>query len=293
MTIVSIAFILLAVVLFISRQHRKRKGLVVPKEFPHSWRVFLQTKILYYQSLNESDKKRFEKDVLQFLSKVRVTGIKTDVNDDDKLYVACSAVIPVFAFEDWQYSTLTEVLLYPDLFNESFSLEDKKRNISGMVGSGGAMNNIVIFSKPALRQGFAVSTDKKNVGIHEFVHLFDKEDGLIDGIPNVMMEHQASLPWLELIRKKTEEMTAGQSDINIYGATNKQEFLAVTSEYFFERPQLLKKKHPELYETLRKVFQQNLESSLSQSFPKRTIGRNDPCLCGSGLKYKKCCLGSE
>ena len=23
------------------------------------------------------------------------------------------------------------------------------------------------------------------------------------------------------------------------------------------------------------------------------IGRNDPCPCGSGLKYKKCCLGSS
>ena len=24
-----------------------------------------------------------------------------------------------------------------------------------------------------------------------------------------------------------------------------------------------------------------------------SISRNDRCLCGSGLKYKKCCLGSE
>lgn len=24
-----------------------------------------------------------------------------------------------------------------------------------------------------------------------------------------------------------------------------------------------------------------------------SISRNDPCLCGSGLKYKKCCLGGE
>ncbi len=23
------------------------------------------------------------------------------------------------------------------------------------------------------------------------------------------------------------------------------------------------------------------------------IGRNDPCPCGSGKKYKKCCLGKE
>ena len=26
---------------------------------------------------------------------------------------------------------------------------------------------------------------------------------------------------------------------------------------------------------------------------KRKVGRNDPCICGSGKKYKKCCLGSE
>lgn len=25
----------------------------------------------------------------------------------------------------------------------------------------------------------------------------------------------------------------------------------------------------------------------------KKIGRNDPCPCGSGKKYKKCCLGKE
>ena len=23
------------------------------------------------------------------------------------------------------------------------------------------------------------------------------------------------------------------------------------------------------------------------------VGRNDPCPCGSGIKYKKCCLGKD
>lgn len=27
--------------------------------------------------------------------------------------------------------------------------------------------------------------------------------------------------------------------------------------------------------------------------PNRNVGRNDPCPCGSGLKYKKCCLGRD
>jgi len=26
---------------------------------------------------------------------------------------------------------------------------------------------------------------------------------------------------------------------------------------------------------------------------KHKVGRNDPCPCGSGKKYKKCCLGRE
>jgi hypothetical protein len=38
----------------------------------------------------------------------------------------------------------------------------------------------------------------------------------------------------------------------------REEFFAVLSEYFFERPILLKKKHPELYEMLEEVFDQDL-----------------------------------
>jgi preprotein translocase subunit SecA len=26
---------------------------------------------------------------------------------------------------------------------------------------------------------------------------------------------------------------------------------------------------------------------------RKKIGRNDPCPCGSGKKYKKCCLGKD
>jgi len=31
----------------------------------------------------------------------------------------------------------------------------------------------------------------------------------------------------------------------------------------------------------------------SLTYRKSEIGRNDPCPCGSGKKYKKCCLGRE
>lgn len=248
----------------------------------------------FYASLDGDDKAIFEADILRFLKRVRITGIKTTVDDEDRLLVASSAVIPVFAFPDWEYSSLHEVLLYPDLFTEKYDFSEQERNISGMVGSGGVMHHVVIFSKPALHQGFENASDKMNVGIHEFVHLFDKQDGDIDGIPTVIMKNQAVLPWLHLISENTKEMLSGRSDINIYGATNKQEFLAVASEYFFERPKLFKEKHPELYDVLSEVFQTDLATRQNgDNTLKRTIERNDPCPCGSGKKFKGCCMSQD
>ena len=39
-----------------------------------------------------------------------------------------------------------------------------------------------------------------------------------------------------------EAISDNHSDIRKYGGTNEAEFFAVASEYFFERPDLLKKK---------------------------------------------------
>jgi Mlc titration factor MtfA (ptsG expression regulator) len=94
-----------------------------------------------------------------------------------------------------------------------------------------------------------------------------------------------------LIREKTAQIGQGESDINPYGATHEREFLAVAGEYFFERPQLLRENHPELYTLLCKAFNQDTASVLKVTERTRIeIERNDPCPCGSGKKFKKCCL---
>jgi MtfA peptidase len=161
--------------------------------------------------------------------------------------------------------------------------------ITGMVGSG-TMEGKMILSKPALHRGFENATDKQNVGVHEFIHLLDKEDGMVDGIPATLQNKKFALPWLELIKEKTLEIEKNKSDINSYAATHEREFLAVAGEYFFERPQLLKQNHPELYDLLAQAFNQDTASVMKiTKLIKTEIGRNDPCPCSSGKKYKKCC----
>jgi Mlc titration factor MtfA (ptsG expression regulator) len=274
--------------IFYSRQ-RKNKNTAV--EFPPAWKHILIQKVPFYQNLNELDKRRFEKDIMRFIANVRITGIRTDIDITDKLLVASSAAIPVFGFPDWDYTFLDEVLLYPGSFDSKFTINSKQETITGMVGSGGTMEGKMILSKPSLHAGFNNSTDKQNVGIHEFIHLIDKEDGAIDGIATILNGKIYALPWLELIRKKTMEIVKGSSDINEYGATHEREFLAVAGEYFFERPHLLQKNHPELYDLLSKAFQQDTANTLKTSTrPKADLQRNDPCPCGSGNKFKRCCM---
>ncbi len=63
----------------------------------------------------------------------------------------------------------------------------------GMVGDG-PMQQVMILSQHALREGFSNKTDKQNTAIHEFVHLIDKTDGATDGIPEVLLQNQYTLP---------------------------------------------------------------------------------------------------
>ena len=74
-----------------------------------------------------------------------------------------------------------------------------------MVGTG-YMNGLMILSKPDLLAGFRNFGDKRNVGLHEFAHLVDKSDGAIDGLPHVGLDRAAIGPWIELVRRKMEEM---------------------------------------------------------------------------------------
>jgi Mlc titration factor MtfA (ptsG expression regulator) len=48
-----------------------------------------------------------------------------------------------------------------------------------------------------------------------------------------------------------------KSDIRDYAATNPAEFLAVVSEYFFQKPKMLKEDHPELYDMLNEIYNGN------------------------------------
>ena len=252
-TIASIAAAGLLFIFWLKMNKKKKVPASAIEPMPDTYKQLLAEQVPFYQQLDETRKKEFENRVQQFLSQTKISGVSTVVEDLDKVLIAASAIIPIFNFPGWEYINLHEVLLYPDSFSHEFEQQGTGRNVLGMVGSG-ALNHVMILSQHQLRQAFINKTGKDNTAIHEFVHLVDKTDGDIDGIPAFILEKKYIQPWLQLMQHEIKLINEDKSDINPYGATNEAEFFAVVSEYFFERPKLLKEKHPELYSLLEKIF---------------------------------------
>lgn len=235
---------------------KKRFTRSMERPFPEEWRSFLCDHVTFYGHLGAADRAVFEQRVQLFLAEKRVQGVDTDIDDPVRLMVASSAIIPVFAFPGYTYPHVNEVLIYPNSFDSNFQTQrysGHREYISGMVGNR-FMNGTVALSKADLVRDFDGTPHRTNVGVHEFVHLLDKEDGAVDGIPEMLMKHAYVGPWLHEIKEEAMRIERGKSDINPYALKNNAEFLAVVSEYFFEDPEKMRKKHPELYAQLSAIF---------------------------------------
>ena len=253
--------LLIGILLLVKSLKKKKKVLQdkLNEKFPELWRTSLKKNVLFYAQLDAPDADLFEKRIRRFLATKHIEGIETEIDDSIRLMVASSAVIPTFAFPQYNYPYVHSILIYPNSFDEKFQTQrynGHKEFITGMVDSR-VQNGTVILSKPDLVRVFDGLPHKENVGIHEFVHLLDKEDGAIDGIPEVLIKHRFVGPWLHEIKNEIARIEKGNSDINPYALTNNAEFLAVVSEYFFSNPEKFHKRHPELYQFLSGIFSQD------------------------------------
>jgi len=250
--VIVLTLLLIAILFFIFYKRPKKKI-----NLPINYKELLVYHVAFYRGLKEENKIKFEEKLKDFLRYVHIEGVNTDVSELDKLLVASGAVIPTFGFLKWKYYNLNNVLLYPETFNrEEFLASGFEKNTLGMVGSG-AMQRVMILSKPALYVGFNNEVGKSNTAIHEFVHLLDKADGEVDGLPELLLSKQYKVEWNETVNKNIVMILNGESDINDYAATNKAEFFAVVSEYFFNNPDLFKTNHADMYDLMIKIFNQD------------------------------------
>jgi MtfA peptidase len=250
-TFLQIFFALLIIILIILFVFRPRRKDMIA--WPEDYKDTLNDYVSFYANLEEEGKKRFEEKFEKFLLATKIIGANANIEDLDTVLIGAAAVIPVYYITDWEYVNLKEVLVYPGNFNTEFEQEGHERMISGMVGTG-HLQNVMILSKWELRQGFINSQSNRNTALHEFIHLVDKMDGTLDGVPELLLERKYIAQWKQLIEQTMLDVRNGISDIDAYAATSPVECFAVISEYFFEQPEAFQANHPELNTLLQRIF---------------------------------------
>jgi len=230
------------------RAARRRAVLSFP--FPERWRTFLLERYDHYERLDAAWRARFEDDVRIFLAEKRITGVGVEATDELRLLVAASAVTLSAGWPDYEWDQLTEVLLYPDDFDRDYAFGGDDR--AGEAHPWGT----VILSVPALLESFEVPDDAYHVGVHEFAHLLDVDQTHFDGIP-VGLHGERAREWVAVAEKEMERLRHGRSAFDEYGAHDPVEFLGVAVEAFFEIPQVVRRRHREVYAILSAYFAQD------------------------------------
>lgn len=232
-----------------ARAQRRLEKVALPLEL----REILLREVGFYRALDEAERARFEREVGVFLGQHSVTGPRgAPLPDELRVLVAASAVIVVFGRPDFRYPVLRDIVVYPSSFDPDEWEPKEDGEFDGQVLDQGPM----LLSAEALREGFRGDVPGGNVGLHEFAHLLDTEQGESTGVPSIMPKEVVG-PWLALMKRESERAATGQSMLDEYAASHESEFFAVAAEAFFERPRAMKRRHPELYGLLVQTFGQD------------------------------------
>ncbi|MEQ3710564.1 MAG: M90 family metallopeptidase [Tateyamaria sp.] len=202
----------------------------------------------------------FEGKVNLFLDQVEFQGCNgLEVTEDMELSVAAQACLLVVNTDRW-YDKLTTVLMYPAAFKskqvrrDGYVVSEAEVVRTGESWSRGP----VILSWRDAQIGAEQDRSGHNVVLHEFAHQLDDMSGRTNGIP-VLEPGQAFATWeavfVDAFNRHVDDVENGRrTAVDAYGATNHQEYFAVVIELFYERPAVLKRAEPKVYEQISKLL---------------------------------------
>ncbi len=226
------------------------------------WRdAFLSLPLL--EGLTESDKTRLKDLVILFIHQKTFDGAKgLVVTLPMVLVIALQACLPILKLGLSGYDGWTSVIVYPAAFSPQRKVVDEygvthyeKSNLAGESWLNGP---VILAWDEAERAGII---DGSNLVIHEFSHKLDMENGVANGYPALHRDMIRS-DWVDAFSRGFDELKqrceqGKSSEVDCYGATSPAEFFAVLSEVFFERPSIINKHYPAIYEQLSRYYRQD------------------------------------
>ena len=236
----------------------KRKELL-KADVPRAWVNILKKNLFPYEYLSTSEKQRLHGTINVFLNEKRFEGCGgLEITDEIRVTIASQACILLLNRPIAVYPRLQTILVYPNTY-----IADGE-NLLG-VGDPNSVrlgeswqSGVVVLSWNSVIGGAINFEDGHNVTIHEFAHQLDQENSAADGAP-ILENRSAYRTWAHVFSHEYDDFKddterGRRTCIDRYGATNPAEFFAVSTETFFEKPEQLHKKRPDLYEELKEYY---------------------------------------
>lgn len=253
--IMLLALLLVAGVLLLPAWRNRR---IRRTPFPDTWLTILENRIPVYSALPGPLQAQLQELVKLFMQGKTFIGCAgLEMSEDIRVTIAGEACLLLLNRPSNLYRKVSYIYVYPtgfiterDAAGEDGVVTRERRSLLGEAWSSGK----VILSWDDVEQGARNFNDGNNVVLHEFAHQLDSESGATNGSP-VLSGSSCVRSWAKVLSREFESLQrkarrGEKADFNTYGATNPAEFFAVATEYFFEQPEMMKRKHPALFDEL-------------------------------------------
>lgn len=189
--------------------------------------------------------------IREFLDRIPFEGAHGfAITDEMRIVIAAQACIVTLGHEDYPFDDLHGITVYPDEFIVEESEEDEETGVvtegfRAISGQSQGSERIVLSWRDVADS--KTRDDGYNVVIHEVTHFLEHSH------PGGDRAARAALQ--DAYEALCEAVDRGEDTLlDPYGAEDLTEFLAVSAEFFFERPLELYERHPTLYVLLRDSF---------------------------------------
>ena len=183
------------------------------------------------------------------------------LTDEIRVLVAAQACLLVLNRSGAPYPGVRYIHIYPSAFVAEHQWQSDDGVVSTyrdvLLGEAWDSGKVILSWDDALR-GVRDFEDGNNLVLHEFAHHLDAESGVINGAPR--LGNQAGYrSWAETLSKEFEALredarSGRESLFDEYGATSPEEFFAVATETFLEKPRAMRREHPRLYAELERYY---------------------------------------
>lgn len=220
----------------------------VYKKLSSTQKRILETDFSFYQKLSEKQKKQFQHRVATFMSDKKFVGRQElEVTERMKILISAVGCMLSFGRKNYEYSLIDFILVYPEEFYSAVNEKFHK-------GEFNPKGRALVLSWKDFEEGYEITDDNINLGIHEFMHAMQLEAMQSKDIDADRFGKQFQNILLQLTQQEVKDKLDETRYFRAYAFTNQYEFMAVLAEYFIESPSDFKMHFPKLYSHIQKLL---------------------------------------